>query len=249
MDLVLSQQERKLASFLAEFSMIHSAPIYFGNPTQIDSRINNGSASLLKRGSRLFVATNHHVIFEFASRRASEDGVILQVGGLNFESVADRIVYRDPGFDICVIEFSEYTESDFQLFGNVPTKFYELGNIEKLDVEVKAVAFGGYPGVFRNRVGSNNVHFHTFSSGASVIEAITDLNIVVNIDHSENLITSLTPEAAPHSIAGLSGGPVFAVSSTGALATFNFVGIISECNENFKIMFAKPVQLFAGAFD
>lgn len=249
MELNLSPQDRRLATYLAEFPMIHSTPVYFGNPERDDSKINNGTASLLKRGNRLFSVTNHHVIAKFDERKNSEDGVLLQLGGLNFESLTNRIIYNDEDIDVCVMEFSDFSVADFQLFGNVPTNFYELGNIDELDVEPKAVAFGGYPGVFRERINTNKVNFNTFSSGASVIETITDRNIVVSIDHSEDMITSLSPEAPPHNIAGLSGGPVFAVSSAGKLATFNFVGIISECNENLQVLFAKPVQLFRHAFD
>ncbi len=248
MKLDLTPQDKKLANYLAEFPMICSAPFYFGNPSRPESKINNGTATLLKRDNRLFVVTNHHVLSAFYARQESEEGVTLQVGGLNVDAVTNRVLFDDDSADACVLDFSDYREADFNMFGDVPTEFYELGDIEHSDRRGKAVAFGGYPGAFRVQVATNEVHFHTFSSGASIVEDTTDRNIIVNINHNESLITSLTPAAPPAEIGGMSGGPVFVISSTNEIVTFRFAGIISECNQNLNVMFVKPVELFAHAF-
>ncbi len=244
----LSAQDRKLANYLCEFPMIHSVPFYFGNPERDDSKVNNGTATLLKRGEFLYVVTNHHVFAKFYARQESEEGVTLQIGGLNVDTVSDRVMLNDEGIDVCVLDMSGYGEEEFRMFGNVPTQFHELGDIPEDIRQGKVVAFGGFPGSFRDRVGTNEVNFHTFSSGASVVEEITDRNIIVNIDHSESLITSLSDKAPPADVGGMSGGPVFLFSAEGRIATFGLAGIISECNENLSVMMAKPVQLFAHVF-
>ena len=249
MKLNLSPQDLKLGNYLAEFPMIHSAPIYFGNPNEAGLKINNGTGSLLKRDRRLFVATNHHVVDEYRERCRSEAGISLEVGGLTVDALEERVCFEDDAADVVVIDFSDRQVTDFGMFGDVPTQFHEIGEIDPGEQQKgKVVAFGGYPGAFRVQVSTNEVNFHTFSSGASIVEEVTERMIVVNIDHSESKITSLSPKAPPAKLGGLSGGPVFLISSVRGLTTFRFAGIISECSNDFNVMFAKPVHLFSRAF-
>jgi hypothetical protein len=46
----------------------------------------------------------------------------------------------------------------------------------------------------------------------------------------------------------MSGGPVFFICFGRGIGSLCFAGIIAERNENFKVMLAKPVQLFEMAF-
>jgi hypothetical protein len=244
----ISYQVRKLGNFLAEFPMHHCVPIYFGNPRIVDSKVNNGTATLLKRNGKYYVVTNHHVLEAYFERMGNETGISLHIGGLRVEDISSRLVFDSPEIDICVFEFSGCKESEFELGGNVPTEFYELGEIHSSINKGELVAFGGYPGMFRIRSGQNHLSFRTFSSGASVVHEMTDRNIIVSIDHDEASVTMLSLDMPPDDIAGLSGGPVFEISKTGLITTFRFAGIVAECNSNYQVMFAKPVSLFASAF-
>ncbi len=247
MEFEISSQERKLGNYLAEFPLNHCVPIYFGNPRIVDSKVNNGTATLLKRNGKLYVVTNHHVLESFLGRTKGEEGIILHVGGLYVKDISSRLVFDSSEIDISIFEFSDHKESEFELYGNVPTSFYELGDIQ-LSINIgEVVAFGGYPGVFRIRDEKNQLSFRTFSSGASIVHEATDRNIVVSIEHDQSSVTMLSPDLPPANIAGLSGGPVFEISQTGLIATFRFAGIIAECNPSFQVMFAKPVTLFETA--
>ena len=241
----LSDNEKTLANYLSEFPMNHSVPVYFGNPLSVDSDINNGTATLLKRNNRLYAITNHHVINGYLSRCEKEDGISLMIGGYYVKNILEHIAFNNKEFDICVLEFTGQKEDDFRMQGNVPTKFYELGKTEKTVKKGAVVAFGGYPGVFRVRKSTNQVEFHTLSSGASVVKEISDRNIIVSINHEKSAITTLTDVEPPSNIGGMSGGPVFEISKEGSITMFRFCGIIAECNDNYKVMFAKPVSLFA----
>jgi len=248
MGLNLNDQEKRLGNYLCEFPMNHCVPFYFGNPRSLDSKVNNGTATLLKKNNKLYVVTNHHVVEEFLKRVSCEEGIDLQIGGLRVTDIKNRIIINDPEIDICLIDFSDCKEVDFHMHGNVTTKFFELGEIRSSISTGKFVAFGGYPGTFRTRQELNQLSFHTFSSGASTVHEVSNSNIVVSINHEESLITRLSDVSPPDEIGGLSGGPVFEISNSGLITTFKFAGIIAECSLNLQVMFAKPVMLFADAF-
>lgn len=247
MGLLLGSQEKLLGNYLCELPMQHCVPIYFGNPSRIDSKINNGTATLLKKSGKLFVVTNHHVLEEYFTRVAKEDGIQLQIGGCRITDIGNHIVLNEQSIDVCVMEFTGHNEAEFRMEGNVPTIFYEVGELEPSLNKGKVVAFGGYPGVFRIREELRHVNFHTMSSGASIVHEISDKNIIVSIDHNEESITHLSSTAPPPNIRGVSGGPVFEINSSGRFMTIRFSGIVSECSENLQVMFAKPVGLFATA--
>ena len=247
MSVKLNLQDRKLANYFAEYPLNFSVPFYFGNPTDPKSEVNNGTATLLKRRNKHFVVTNHHVLSKFIEREKLDPGVHLCVGGLIVENVADRILFDDGDLDISVVDFSDKKKDEFKMFGNIPTNFYELGDLQPLEQAGTVVAFGGYPRDLRNRIDVNKMRFNSFSSGASVVHGYSDQNIVVSINHNESLITSLSGPPAPEDLRGMSGGPVFKIVVERNMQTLRFAGIIYEFSTDFKVMRAKPLDLFSSA--
>lgn len=248
MGLDLNGPDKTLANYLCETPMHHSAPIYFGNPSYKDSKVSNGTATLIKKNNHLYAVTNHHVLSEYLERKKKDNDITLQIGGLYVPAISEIVLFDDKDVDICVFHFPNHQESDFWMNGDVPTKFYELG--ENFDDEITGtvVAFGGYPGSFRSRGSTNHVSFRTVSSGCSVIEDKSDLNIVVSINHDKDAITLLGETPPPEDIAGMSGGPVFEIVRENNLTCLRLVGIIYECSNDFKVLFVRPLSLFADAF-
>jgi hypothetical protein len=248
MRLDLSGLDRTLANYLCETPMHHSVPIYFGNPLNRDSKVNNGTATLVKKNNLLYAVTNHHVLSEYLDRKNKDNGVTLQIGGLIVQNISERIRFDDKDIDICVLDFPDHQESDFRMGGDVPTKFYELGENFIKEITGTVVAFGGYPGSFRARGSDNHVSFRTVSSGCSVIEDKSDRAILVSINHDKDAITLLGDKPPPEDIAGMSGGPVFEIARVSNLTTLRLVGVIYECSNDFKVLFARPLSSFASAF-
>jgi len=248
MGLDLNGIDKALANYLCETPMHHSVPIYFGNSSNSDSKVNNGTAALIKKNNLLYAVTNHHVLSEYLDRKKKDNDITLQIGGLSVPTISEIIRFDDEELDICVFEFPNHQESDFRMNGDVPTKFYELGEKFADEITGTVVAFGGYPGSFRSRGSANHVSFRTVSSGCSVIEDKSDRTIVVSINHDKDAITLLGDTPPPEDIAGMSGGPVFEIARASNLTTMRLVGIIYECSDDFKVLFARPLSLFAGAF-
>lgn len=245
----LSEKEFELADYLCRFPMHYAVPFYYGNPDSDVSIINNATATLVKQGSKRFFITNEHVVRHFRQRQKSEPAILLQVGGRKIENLTSRILVNDSAIDLCLSDVSDIPEDDFRMFGDVPTEFIEI-ELERME-EVHSgdvVAFGGFPGVFRDRVGTNKVNFNTFSAGSNIVKSVVENQIVIDINHDKSVATLLNDVDAPKKIGGMSGGPVFHVVTKPVLG-MRLVAIISEGSDSWKVMMAKPLKLLAGALN
>jgi len=241
---MLSDDQKNLGDELTRFPMYFCNACFFGDPSDISTKVNNGTITLVKYKNRIFGITNYHVINEFRYRLQNEPKIKFGIGNVEI-NIEKSIIDEDPYLDLCTLDLQDHEESDFHPHGNVPTHFYEIddfttGNLKTGDF----VLFGGYPGVWRERPTSNHLIFDTLSSGSTEVNEFTSQNIRCELALDKCIITLKEHHVEfPKNLGGLSGGPVFHhYLSPAGISQFKLVGIIYEHIPEYDSILARPIS-------
>lgn len=106
-----------------KFPMQFAAPIYFGVPSEANSKINNGTITLIKFRGHKFGITNHHVIYKYKIRNRSEKGLSLNIGNFRVNDLNEITIHEDKEADLFVMDLNHASEDDLESGDEVPTFF------------------------------------------------------------------------------------------------------------------------------
>ena len=225
---ILSQDPiaRELALVPGKFSQA----CYFGNPLIPEMKLNNGTVTLVTDEKRRVGITNSHVIQGYRQRKLKEPELNFYIGSAIVD-IESLIIAEDSHIDICTLSLDDIPEPKLRSNGSVETHYCTLipGVLPDL-VEGDFIAFGGFPGVWREQPTQDQLIFETFSTGGTEVSDISDRTIRCQLN-LENSIMSLADHhsSAPADFGGLSGGPAFKIHRLeSGLVIFPLIGIISE---------------------
>ncbi|RSD32890.1 hypothetical protein [Vibrio pectenicida] len=234
-----------LARILIKYPLNFCTTCFFGNPKLTQGKVNNGTVTLLEYKGEKYGITNHHVIDEYRKRLAEDPEVHLYLGNARID--LDSVLFdEDETLDVCILYLQGYTESQIAMNGEVPTKFFPVGERHHVSRLVVGdfVLFGGYPGVWRVRFSELNIQFDTLSSGGSEVADVTDMNIRCELKLDQCTTISEHGHDFPDNLGGLSGGPVFHHSLTDiGISKFEFIGVIYEHIPLFDSVLIRPASV------
>jgi hypothetical protein len=209
-----------------KFPLQFAKPVLFGEypSRQRPSKINNGTASLLRLDCGPVAVTCHHVIDYYRERLKSGERCLFQIAGCRFDPLA-QLISESMDVDLAVLTLTEEQADKVLTWGSLPSQFYTpVSWPPPSPLEGDDVLFGGYPGKWRTTQDYDSMRFASYSSGHRVTAVGTRSFISeVNQAHSVKTIyldglNDLTE------FGGMSGGPVFVLHKL----NLEFVGIVRE---------------------
>jgi hypothetical protein len=248
----LSYEEAKalvaggLGEVMQKFPLRFCKPILFGMPPsrQRPSRVNNGTASLLKRGEEFLAVTCAHVLAHYRTVSQANQACFFAIGNCHFDP-APQIVAEDPAIDVCVLRLTPRQAAEV-LDGKtgIGQDFFELKSAPAAPVEIgDFVTFGGFPGDLRRLESFDAFNFGTYSSGAA---RVTDRHadyLTCQFEREFWVRSGDIGEAEPDSLGGLSGGPAFVLrTSPAGIISYEFCGIVYKMHEASESLFIRNIR-------
>lgn len=227
-------EPNKLAEIAGGYPLKFALPILFGFGNKQESiSLNNGTVSLVDLGQGKFYITCAHVFESFLEKlnnMKDDERPLLQVGNL---AIRDRppIIDQSEELDLITIKFtdSDHQQMRHQYSTDAGSSF--INTIETSAItKNNLIAFGGFPGEFRDRTDPHHVNFPGFSTSLAKIATVNDNEIVCQLDEINDPKTWEKISGLKDAIndpGGLSGGPAFIMKDTPILH-WTFIGIIRE---------------------
>ena len=230
---------------LAKFPLHFAKAAFFGNrPTKQEPHsINHGTVTLLELNGRPLALTCSHVL-EAYRKIHSNPNVIFQIGDIEFNpleriidesesSELDIVTIDLQGLDLKELKGTEEIGSSFFVPVQWPPKSIKQGEF---------VAFGGFPGVWRQNFSCCDLIFDSWSSGATQVSSLGEKHFVCQFER-EFWVESFNLHGHDgldlHNLGGLSGGPVFIHRNI----YWEFIGIIYMFSKEFDLMYVRPASL------
>jgi len=200
----------------------------------------NGTVSLVDFGNGPKAITCFHVLAEYKKRKAENKNTIFQIGNVEVD-VLNNIIDEDENLDLAIINLKAEDVSAITNGDVIGSCFYQPtswppGEVKKGD----SLAFGGFPGLMRELESKNEVVFRSWSSGASLVEAVNDDYIVCQFER----VHWVKPDGMEakgedlHDLGGLSGAPVFIWRNV----HYEFVGIVYQFSSEYDLMRIRPTK-------
>jgi hypothetical protein len=207
-------------------------------------KVNNGTATLLRRGHIYLAVTCFHVVKHYRNVAHDDPGCFFAIGSCHFNPIA-QIVSEDEAIDVCVIHLTPAQASEI-VAGNIGIgeQFFELGAASAGPAKVdEYVAFAGFPGELRLLQSLDAFNFGVYSSGAArVTDQHTDY-MVCRFERDHWIRSIHSGDAEPKSLGGMSGGPAFVIRhSPAGVISYDFCGIIFRMHEASESLLIRNID-------
>ncbi|VWC90168.1 hypothetical protein BLA9940_05408 [Burkholderia aenigmatica] len=224
---------------LMRFPLRFAKPAFFGIWPDCGEplTVNNGSASLIRRGDEHFAITCRHVLDGFREKRTESERAFFQVANCRLDPLAQLAEERDRP-DVAVIRLSAAQVTEITLDSEgIGEAFLEIENMRpELVPEGVGIAFGGFPGDLRLQPRVAEFNFGSYSCGATPVTASRDNYLVCQFERAEWVRQGYEPE--PATIGGISGCPVLRIHESAAgIITHSFAGIVYEYSPELDLLY------------
>lgn len=231
-----------LGEQLAKFPLLFAKAAFFGEPPKKDgvSHINNGTVSLIDLGGGPMAITCAHVIEGYREKVKQFGDALFQIGHVVINPI-EQLISESAELDLATIKISEDQAAAIMSDGQIGSCFFKPVKWPAPAVSVNDyVAFGGFPGLWRERVSYNELVFPSYSSGASRIASVSEDRFASQFEREYWIESFSTDDLMElNGLGGLSGGPAFMYKGL----HWDFVGIIYEFSNAYDIMFFRPSSL------
>ncbi len=233
---------KELATYPIRFCQL----CFFGDPTVAGMNVNNGTITLVERQGNRFGITNYHVIDHYRQRRKNEVDLTFHIGSTSID-VDARLHDECQTLDLCVLDLNGIEIADLNQQTGIRANFLNLEmQVRSVLSSGEYVAFGGYPGCWRDCPNPQTMRTATFGSAGIPATEVTDLNIRVEVKENE-LRLSLADrfDKQPVSPGGMSGAPVFKLHLRDSdFLVLVLVGIIYEYMPLYESILIRPMSYF-----
>jgi hypothetical protein len=152
----------------------------------------------------------------------------LQVG--NFSLNANLpVITKNKELDLATIKINHADHKDMirQYSPNLGDGFISL--IEKNTVKVgDKISFGGFPGMWKNRLHRDYLRFYSFSASFATINSVNENVIACQLDDLNSWPKISGAKESLEEPGGLSGGPAFLINTKSPIVQWSFLGIVTE---------------------
>lgn len=228
---------------LAKFPLRFALAAFFGKRPVRDKpvEVNHGTITLLELGGKQIALTCSHVLKKYGEI-SDDSSTVFQIAGGELDPL-ERIIDESPDLDLVSIDLSnldvdelvqgEEIGSCFFVPPYWPPKQLQSGDF---------VAFGGFPGKWRQYPSWDEIVFESWSSGACRVASVRGEHFVCQFEREYWVESFNLPGREGmqlDDIRGLSGGPVFIHRGL----YWEFVGVIYEFSSEFDLMYVRPARL------
>lgn len=233
-----------LGAQMAKFPLKFATAMYYGklpikNP---NTDLRNGTAAIIDFGNGPMIVSAQHVIQGYRDWIEKEKNIVFQVGNLKIDPIP-RIVYESKKYDLVVIKIEGKERKEIPSPGQVEEIGKEAYTIQSwpppIPTDKDWVAFGGFPGNWRQYPSDTEIIFDSFSSGSCPITSVSEDHFVCHFE-KERWVKSLDlyNHEELYNLGGLSGSPVFLIENIQkrGLINFVFIGIVYEFNSALDLM-------------
>jgi hypothetical protein len=235
-----------LGEVMARYPARFCKPVMFGVPPSREdpARVNNGTATLLRRGAEYLAVTCFHVLKPYRKVAHDNPSCFFAIGNCHF-NLLPQIIIEDEAIDVCVIRLTGAQESQI-VAGNIGIgeQFFELGAGPAAPAKIDDyVAFAGFPGDLRRLQSLDAFNFGVYSSGAARVTDQHSDYMICRFER-EHWIRSIQPgEQEPESLGGMSGGPAFVIRhSPAGVISYDFCGIVFKMHEASESLFIRNIH-------
>jgi hypothetical protein len=233
-----------LGRMLGQFPILFARAVIFGKQRSQNQAgsIKNGTSTIVDFGTGPIAVTCAHVLAAYRGLRESGENVYFQVGNVRLEPDA-QLIDENAEMDLATISLSVKQAEKLQSDGVPGSSIFHPTGWPSPPVKVgDTVALGGFPGSWREKVAIDELHFDSYSIGATAVSSVGQDRFACQFERDRWLWSSSKHSLEDvRDLGGLSGGPVFAIRGL----HYDLVGIISEFSEAFDILFLKPAHLIA----
>jgi len=232
-----------LGKEMARFPLSYANSILIGpRPlTTTPPKINSGTVSLIKLDVGPVAITCYHVIEEYRSLLEKDSEIVFQIGNIKLDPIK-LLIDENRDLDIVTLSLNEKGIEEQLKDEEMGSSFFKPILWPPNDVqEGEFLAFGGFPGTWRQQPSSREVIFDSFSSGACKVGIVRDDYIQCHFEREYWVQpTKNTPRDSINinNLGGLSGSPAFILRSL----YWEFVGIVYEYMESFDILRIRPAK-------
>jgi hypothetical protein len=231
-----------LGQQLSKYPLRFAAAVLIGEKNKgiYEPTVNNGTVSLVDFGNGPIAITCSHVLDEYRKRLQGNESTFFHIGSLELDPLSS-LIDESEDLDLATIDLSNENLNEIHEGGEIGScmvqpPIWPPGNITEGDY----VAFGGFPGLWKERPLDTELVFPSFSSGACRVAAVGSNYFVVQFER-EYWVQSFAYDQREdlYDLGGLSGGPVFINRDL----YFDFIGIIYQFSPAFDLMRIRPSRL------
>jgi hypothetical protein len=219
---------------MAKYPIRFSIPVFFGESPILPyaASLRNGTGSLIKLGGKYLGVTCEHVISRYRTVRDSK--TVFQFGLLAIDP-EEQLISESCEYDLAVFDLTRFVghHEDFTAARFVEPTIWPPRDVSRDDV----ICLGGFPGIWREQITLRHLRFYSFSSGASQVHSVGQHHLMTRIE-VEQCINQFNNGVVMGSLAGLSGGPVFAWRREPIL-TAELVGFVCEYQGKLDLMYVR----------
>jgi hypothetical protein len=232
-----------LGQEMSKFPLRFATAAFFGDRPKKGrlQKVNNGTVTLLNLDGRRIALTCSHVL-EGYRKIYGTPNTNFQIGDLELNPL-DRIIDESSDLDLVTLDLEGLSLREFSNDEGIGTHFFDPvrwppDRIKQGDF----VAFGGFPGLWRQNLSWRELLFDSWSSGATEVTSVSEDHFVCQFER-EFWVASLNLHGLEglelRKLGGLSGSPVFIHRSI----YWELVGVVYEFSESFDLMYARPTSL------
>lgn len=227
---------------MGRFPLLFAPAVFFGPPPSKDRpvTINSGTGSLVNLGQGPLCITCYHVLAEYRRRRAEGERVLFMVGNVEVDPLG-QLIDQNERLDLAVIRVSaDQAKTLASKKDDIGTRFFQPKDWPPPPLkEGEFIAFGGYPAALRILKSFDEIHFLSWSSGASMVHSVSDYQFLSAFEREQWVTSFGAPNGMDlNALGGMSGGPAFVQRGL----YWDFVGIVKEHNASYDSMFFASVR-------
>jgi hypothetical protein len=206
------------------------------------TQINNGTITLVDFGNGPIAITCYHVLSAYREMLNKNRRALFQIGNVELDPLSQLIDENDQ-LDLASIRLTPAQAKDINSEGEIGSCFFKpprpwpSPSVKEGDF----VAFGGFPGLWRERKNFDELVFPSFSSGGCRVASVAENRFAIHFERDYWIKAfDIDKREDLHDIGGMSGGPAFIFRDL----CYDFAGLIYEFSPGLDIMFLRPAHLF-----
>ncbi len=181
--------------------------------------------------------TCFHVLDTYRKKLDENNQMTFQIGNLKINPL-NKIIDECESLDLVTIDLKDEKTQKIGDGSEISSYFFSPASWPPRDIkDGDFVAFGGFPGRWKQHLSRNEVMFDTFSCGACAVASVRDDTIVCQFEREDWVYSfNFRPDEELHDIGGLSGAPVFIWRDL----YFELIGIVCQFLVAYDLMLVRP---------
>jgi hypothetical protein len=163
------QMPSPLHKEMSRYAMRFAKAVFLGElPLSRGGPIASATMTLLRFDQLYLGVTCHHVLAHYRQLKQAGANLIFQIGPVQFDPLL-QLIDEDPKRDLVTFDLTIFRD-DIQRSEDsnfVEPHSWPPGAVSDVDV----ICLAGYPGIWRDQLSPHELRFHSFSLGASQVQA------------------------------------------------------------------------------